>query len=261
MNNVRVYGEPPYKAILIHGGPGARGEMKPLARDLSRSMGIIEPLQTKTTITELVSELNEIIELYNNDDSVNLIGFSWGAWLSTIFTSIHPNKVRKLIIVGSGPFEESYAQGIMKARFNRMNEADIEVFQGLQQKLLEQDIQKDEIFKQMAQLISKVDSYDPFYMDQDDPIEVNFDAYNQIWKEASSLRKSGELIKLTYNISCPVVAIHGEFDPHPYVGVIEPLSRTIKSFKYTILEKCGHKPWVERYAREKFIRLLMEELL
>lgn len=260
MNNPRLYGKQPYQTILIHGGPGALGEMEPLAKDLSQSMGVIEPFQTKTTITELVTELYETIELYSNDP-VNLVGFSWGAWLSTIFASIHPDKVKKLILVGSGPFDEPYSQEIMKSRFQRMNENEIKAFHELQQKLLEQDINKDDILKQIGILISKVDSYDPIDTNQDERTEVKFSYYDQIWREASSLRKSGELLELTRKVSCPVVAIHGQFDPHPIAGVIEPLSKTITTFKYKILDKCGHKPWVERYAREEFFKILTEELM
>jgi hypothetical protein len=32
MNNPRKYGSKPYKVAVIHGGPGAPGEMAPLGR-------------------------------------------------------------------------------------------------------------------------------------------------------------------------------------------------------------------------------------
>jgi hypothetical protein len=56
------------------------------------------------------------------------------------------------------------------------------------------------------------------------------------------------------------VAIHGNYDPHPYAGVKEPLSQVLRDFKFILLQKCGHKPWIEKAAKEEFYRILMEEV-
>ncbi len=50
MKNLRKYGKAPFKVAVIHGGPGAPGEMAPVARELSSVSGVLEPLQTATTI-------------------------------------------------------------------------------------------------------------------------------------------------------------------------------------------------------------------
>lgn len=70
-----------------------------------------------------------------------------------------------------------------------------------------------------------------------------------------------ELLELGRRIVCPVTAIHGDWDPHPYKGVSEPLQETLKSFRFILLESCGHKPWIERREREKFFSVLEEEIL
>ena len=54
------------------------------------------------------------------------------------------------------------------------------------------------------------------------------------------------------NIKCPVIAIHGDYDPHPYEGVKKPLARVINDFNFILLEKCGHTPWKEKEVRKKF---------
>ncbi len=46
MTNIRKYGNPPFSVAVIHGGPGAPGEMAPVARELSSRWGVLEPLQT-----------------------------------------------------------------------------------------------------------------------------------------------------------------------------------------------------------------------
>ena len=61
-------------------------------------------------------------------------------------------------------------------------------------------------------------------------------------------------------IKCPVTAIHGDYDPHLADGVRIPLSRVLKDFKFILLEKCGHEPWIEKYAKDKFFNVLREEI-
>ena len=57
-----------------------------------------------------------------------------------------------------------------------------------------------------------------------------------------------------------MVAIHGDYDPHPWSGVTEPLTRVLKDFRFILLENCGHYPWYERAAREQFFSILKKEV-
>ena len=57
MMKLRTYGRPPFGVAVIHGGPGARGEMAPVARELAPDGGVLEPLQTKTTLQGQIEEL------------------------------------------------------------------------------------------------------------------------------------------------------------------------------------------------------------
>ncbi len=121
MINIRKYGKTPYRVAVIHGGPGAPGEMAPIARELSQIFGVLEPLQTKTTLNEQLEEI-KIVLSDNSNFPLTLIGFSWGAILSFIFTSKNPEYIKKLILVSSGVFEEKYAVDIMKTRLRRLSE-------------------------------------------------------------------------------------------------------------------------------------------
>ena len=89
---------------------------------------------------------------------------------------------------------------------------------------------------------------------------VRFDVYRSVWSEAESLRSSGRLLELGKRIRCPVVAIHGDYDPHPYQGVKKPLEEILTDFHFILLENCGHTPWIERGARETFFDVLKKEL-
>jgi pimeloyl-ACP methyl ester carboxylesterase len=259
MKNPRTYGTPPYTVAVIHGGPGVSGEMAPVAREISRSYGVSEPLQTERTLTGQVTELKNVLAGQGNLPVI-LIGHSWGAMLSFIVTAKNPAMVKKLILVSSGVFDDSYAAGIMSTRLDRLSHKDTIVIDTLVTKLNDPTSRdKNRIFAEFGKLIGKADSCDPLFHTSED-IEYNYDIHTKVWAEAQALRKSGALIALGTLIYCPVVAIHGDYDPHPADGVKNPLSRVIKNFRFILLKKCGHRPWLERSARAGFYEIINEEL-
>jgi pimeloyl-ACP methyl ester carboxylesterase len=259
MENLRKYGNPPFTAAVIHGGPGAPGEMAPVARELSISRGVLEPLQTKATLEGQVDELRDILKEHGTLP-VTLIGFSWGAMLSFIFTARNPQFVKKLILIGSGPYEEKYAANIMSTRISRLVKEDWENFLFLNEILNDPSAKnRNEALCSFGKLMSKVDAYDPI-PDEEELLECICEIFKGVWEEASELRTSGKLLQMGTKIKCSVVAIHGDYDPHPFEGVKEPLSRVLKDFRFILLEKCGHKPWVERQAKARFYDLLKDEI-
>jgi len=260
MKNLRKYGKPPFGIAVIHGGPGAAGEMELVARELASNWGVLEPLQTKDSIKGQVEELKTVLE-ENGNLPVVLIGFSWGAWLSFIFAANYPAFLRKLILVGSGPFEEKYAVGIQKTRLDRLSHKDRKEAESLIKILNEPAIEdKTKAFRRLGELFSRADAYDPVTQ-KSESINLRVDIFHSVWKEAEALRRSGMLLKLGKNIKCPVVAIYGDYDPHPAEGVKKPLSSVLNDFRFILLRDCGHMPWIERKAREEFFRILGEELV
>jgi pimeloyl-ACP methyl ester carboxylesterase len=260
MVNLRKYGREPFRVAVIHGGPGAPGEMAPVAREMSSIMGVLEPLQTATTIAGQVREMKAVLEKHAALPVI-LVGFSWGALLSFIFTARHPSLVKKLILIGSAPYEEKYARNIAQTRMSRLSEEERAEALSLMKNLNDPSVaDKNTPLARLGKLLSKVDSYDPLPTD-DETLECRHDVFQGVWEQASELRSSGKLLELGKKIKCPVVAIHGDYDPHPAAGVRDPLSRTLKDFRFIMLEKCGHRPWIERSARDRFYSILKQELV
>lgn len=259
MNNLRTYGTPPFNFAVIHGGPGAQGEMAPVARELSFLGGVLEPLQTAVTLESQVRELRCILE-ENGTLPITLIGFSWGAMLSFIFTARFPQLVKKLVLIGSGPFEEKYTADIMRTRLNRLGKDYLENYRRLTEALDNSTAEKrDEILCSFGKLMSKADAYDPLPQ-KEELLDCRYEVFKGVWEEASDFRHSGKLLRLGKEIRCEVVAIHGDYDPHPYEGVLEPLSRSLQDFRFILLEKCGHKPWIEKEAKDRFYEVLKQEI-
>jgi pimeloyl-ACP methyl ester carboxylesterase len=259
MKNLRKYGNSPLKMAVIHGGPGAPGEMAPVARELSSVGGVLEPLQTAATIEGQIGELKEVCQK-KGDLPVTLIGWSWGAWLSFIFAAQYSAFVKKLILIGSGPYEDKYALNIMETRLRRLSQEEKAEAISLMDMLNNPSVgNKNTLLARLGKLISKADSYDPL-PHRSEILECQYDIFQGVWGQAVKLRSSGKLLEFGMNIKCPVIAIHGDYDPHPYEGIKQPLSRILKDFRFILLENCGHQPWIERSAKVRFYNILKSEL-
>ena len=259
MRNLRKYGKAPFSIAVVHGGPGAAREMALVARELSSGWGIMEPIQTAASLEGQVEELKTVLE-NNGHLPVTLAGFSWGAWLSFIVAAHYPAIIKKLILVGSGPYEEKYAARIQETRLSRLNEkegAEFESAIGILNDPAAED--KNTALARLGALASKTDAYDP-EMDKPEENDCQADIFQGVWADAVELRSSGQLLELGKDIKCPVVAIHGDYDPHPAEGIQKPLSVILKSFRFILLKNCGHKPWIEHQARDEFFRMLKEEI-
>jgi pimeloyl-ACP methyl ester carboxylesterase len=262
MQRLRTYGKPPYDVAVVHGGPGAGGEMAPVARELAPGWGVLEPIQTATTLEGQVRELRKVLET-DGSPPITLVGHSWGAWLSFIVAARHPALVRKLILVGSGPFEQKYVATLERTRMERLSEAErvalqtaINVLGGAAGE------DRDRALKRLRDLTLKTDFYDPLVGEgvEADAFGLNAELYQGVWHEAAKMRRSGRLLRLADGVRCPVVAIHGDYDPHPAEGVRVPLSARIERFRFLLLRSCGHTPWRERQARDRFFDVLEREL-
>ena len=262
VENPRRHGRPPYRIALLHGGPGAAGEMAPVARRVSRLAGVLEPLQTAESVDGQIAELAACLRAAATLP-VTLVGHSWGAWLGVCLAARHPDLVRKLVLVASGPFTAAYAATILPTRLGRLRPEESREAQALLGSGAALD---DAGLARLGSLFARADAYDPLPSEaaetkaapgpEDGAQGAIFAA---VWPEAAALRASGELLRRAHSLRCPVLAIHGEHDPHPVAGVCEPLAG-LAHFRCLTLPRCGHTPWLERQAREPFFRLLATAL-
>jgi pimeloyl-ACP methyl ester carboxylesterase len=122
----------------------------------------------------------------------------------------------------------------------------------LKERLKESDLKnRDDIFLEYAHLSCKGDDYHvvpDLYPGKGFSAEI----HENVWSEASKMRETGELIELVKQVKCPVLAIHGAYDPHPWKGVDAPLKHILTNFEMVLLPNCGHNPWNEVEARTQF---------
>jgi len=259
MRPVRKWGPGPYPVAVIHGGPGAPGEMAHVARELSAVKSVLEPFQTETSLEGQIQELRSILSEHGQVP-VTLIGFSWGAFLSWIVTARYPALVSKLILVSSAPFEERYAVSITKTRLDRLKPKERAEAQALLGQIEDPSTpDKNALLGRLGCLLAYADAFDPITL-ENEVFQCQYDVFKGVWDEASEQRRNMTLLRMARSITCPVVAIHGDWDPHPAEGVNVPLARELSDFKFVLLKKCGHRPWIERNASETFFDILVKEI-
>ena len=164
-----------------------------------------------------------------------------------------------MILVSCPPFIECSAARLRTRRLARLNDAETAEYIAAAAALGRPATpDSDRLLERLGRLAAKADAYAPIdEVDETGDVRVSGEIYHAVWNEASEMRRSGELLRRAGMVRCPVLAIHGEADSSPAAGVAEPLSGAIEEFRVIVLERCGHTPWLERYAQEEFYRALL----
>src|SRR5258708_8720711 len=108
---VREYGHSGPQVIVLHGGPGAAGNMAGVARGLSDAYRVVDPFQRRRsgdeqlTVARHVADVHEVINFCAADFRPALLGASWGAMLALAYAAAHPSSVGPVILVGCGTFD------------------------------------------------------------------------------------------------------------------------------------------------------------
>lgn len=258
--SVRKYGTAPFRTAVIHGGPGAPGYMAPVARVLAETAGTLEPLQSEDSLDRQIEELAEQLR-YHGDPPMILIGSSWGAVLALFVAAREETLAKKLILIGSAVFDAASSakiESLRIARFNREKRLRYDAILD-EMKAAEND-RRDSLFKEWADMIFDSDVYDPLTRDLE-VIEAREDLNKKVWADFKTLRDKPGFLKQEFSrIKIPVRVIHGDYDPHPIEGIRPFLEECLENVRFYILPRCGHYPWIEKHARERFFEIINAEL-
>jgi pimeloyl-ACP methyl ester carboxylesterase len=254
---VRRYGPLGRTAVVLHGGPGAPGSASELARALADPLHVLEPWQRWSsgiplTVDRHVEDLAAVISEHIPDEKPALAGESWGAMLGLVFASRHPDRVSELALIGCGTFDRRARARLQETLAQRTGPE-------LNAQLADLESRFPDEGERLAQVHRLSD---PLYTycraaDAEDPIE-HFDAKGHVetWDDIVRLQDSGVYPAGFASITCPVLMLHGTYDPHPGPMIRDSLAAHIPQLEYHELEKCGHSPWVEAHAREHFLARL-----
>ena len=259
----RTYGLSGPTVIVLHGGPAAVGSAGPLARGLAGCCRVLEPWQRGSgleplTVAKHVADLNELVTGVLPSKPV-LVGESWGAMLALAYAAVHPDAVRAVVLVGCGTFDEEARAQFVRTRdqrktadmLRRLEQLQAECPDAAKRCMLEHDLTR------------RVYDYEPMQAHAGDESPKPFDmkAHTETWNDMLRLQKECVYPAAFAAITCPVLMLHGDYDPHPGPAIYSSLKRFIPQLEWREIEKCGHSPWNERWARDGFFNTLHEWIM
>jgi pimeloyl-ACP methyl ester carboxylesterase len=237
--------------------------MAPVARRLCDRFRILEPLQRRSgavplTVARHVADLHEVLRVHSPEGPVRLAGYSWGAMLALTYAARHPATVDRVILIGCGTFDVQ-SRRVYQARIQRrMTAAERRRIQALHTQLVgEEDRQRrDALFAQLGGIYERIQSCRLCPAHSQDVLSCDEAGFRQTWADALFLQESGVQPAEFARVKAPVIMIHGSEDPHPGALIHQSLVPLVRDIQFQELRRCGHKPWVEQEAKEKFHELL-----
>lgn len=259
---VREYGPADGPDVLVlHGGPGAPGAVAAVARVLGeRGFHSLEPLQRRAgggsplTVSRHIADLAAVAP-----EQVLVVGHSWGAMLALSYASVHPIRVRAIVLVGCGTYDEASRaayQQRMQENLGPEGRARIAELQA-QLETRRPDAEREAVFAALGQRMTRAQAYDPVSETQDSAsLPVDPVGHGETWADAVRLQAEGIEPARFASIRCPVLLLQGDTDPHPGPTIADSLRPYLPQLEYEELPRCGHEPWRERHARDAFYTTL-----
>jgi pimeloyl-ACP methyl ester carboxylesterase len=258
---VRLHGAAGPEVVVLHGGPGAAGSVTSLARDLSNDFRVLEPLQRRSgdvplTVHGHVEDLAAVAP-----ERSALVGWSWGAMLALSFAAAHPGRVRSLVLVGCGSYDEASRAVFERMMTQRVGGEDQARIEELWQAFdaAAEPAERDACLGELGRAYGKVQSVDLLW--DDDEVDADARGYEETWTDVLRLQREGVEPAAFASIKAPVLMLHGDEDPHPGLMIFDSLRPHIPHIEYVGFEHCGHRPWLERRCREQFLEALRDWLL
>lgn len=243
---------------MLHGGPGAPGSAAALARALADPLHVIEPWQrwsssVPLTVDQHVADLEDVVSRDAGGRKPAIVGESWGAMLALVFASRYPDLVSALVLIGCGTFDERARDRLRRTLEQRTTPE-------MQTRLARLEAEFPDEAERLAQ---RHRVSDPIYTyrrapdtapDASDLVErFDLKGHRETWNDMVRLQASGAYPAGFSSIECPVLMLHGTYDPHPGRMIRDSLHVHVPQIEYHEFEQCGHRPWIEAHARDRFL--------
>ena len=255
--------------IILSGGPGFEVDyMLPVAdafptfrrilleqRGTGRSMP--ETLRAEDMTLSVAIEDLEALRRHLQQERMSLAGHSWGAMLAMAYAAAHPNRVERLILLGSGGPTLEFASWFEDNIRARLWPQDVEA-ERYWTEAEKRGVSADKVALEAARALTPA-----YFFDRAKGL-----AFAATMKEGSlhagpsallfaDLAKSYDVRAGLRQIDRPTLILHGHQDP---MGdkTAEDIHALIKSSTLVYLNKCGHFLWIEqpeafRKAIEEFV--------
>ncbi len=242
--------------MVLHGGPGAPGSAAPVAKGLADDFRVFEPWQraggdTPLSVAVHISDLHQLITSRCGDEKPAFVGVSWGAMLTLAYAAEHPENIGPLVLVGCGTFDKSSREKTVEIRQDRI----VDFIKKHPEYSSDLKLRFDQ---QVMKWHNMTDNYDPEpdRSGRSEAEQFDMKAHTETWNDMLRCQEEGIYPQSFTAIRSPVIMLYGTYDPHPGRMIRDNLKQYIPHLEYHEFEKCGHSPWIEKYARDDFFRVM-----
>jgi len=173
--------------------------------------------------------------------------------LALAYAAAYPTSVASLILVGCGTFDLVARAQLQQTLARRMND---EVREQLDRAA--QLPTQNERLRAAAEAETMLYAYEPLAPPTEDAVDAR--AHRETWADMLRLQAKGLYPEAFAAIKIPVLMVHGTFDPHPGRLIRAGLESYLPQLEYRELGRCGHWPWLEKFASQEFFSLIREWL-
>ncbi len=256
---VREHGKTGPHVVVLHGGPGAQGSAASLAASLAPWARVHEPLMRKAgtlplTMDQHAEDVSRVVP-----DRATYVGHSWGAMLALTYAALYPATVSSVILVGCGSYDEIAREEHARRTRAALGPQGVARVAALERRLSTTTDAgwRDSLLGQLGDAIERAQAVDPIGVTVADTTP-DAAGHDETWADVIRLQREGiEPVRFA-SISCPVLMLHGDKDPHPGMMIRDALQPHIPQLAYIGIHDCGHVPWYERHGREPFFRALRQ---
>lgn len=265
------HGEP---FVVLHGGPGMwHDELYPFFDDLARDRQVIfydqrgngrslmpEITSENFTVDWLVSDVEELRSAWGFD-RINIVGHSWGGLLGMYYTSRHPDRVERLVLVDAAPINTDLLIQSYRALIDRFADGEWERLEAMYES--DAYLAGDPACHNAAMRLSEgatfhVPAARERYFDL-----VAFDSVTA--RNMVAISGPAQVIKQNVTVQddlgkihCPTLIVHGTED---FIVPEAPklAQQLIPDARLTLIPDSGHYPFIEQpEAFTKALRSFIE---
>ncbi len=254
----RIFGEGK-PLLIIGGGPGdVSDRYLSLCKLISdnycciladqRGTGLsIPPVFDSTTISvSLTLDDFELIRENLGYEKWNVLGFSYGGYLASIYANNFPSSVNSLVLLGSSGLNTDTFTYFRDNIISRMSPEDIERMNYWSDSTRLANDPEHAITERIRSMMPGYfyDRKKSYLVSQIiKPGDFNFEMGRLIWNDI--IKHNLDLVELGANYSGRVLILHGRQDPLG-TSIAEIISRYYINSKLVYIEKCGHYSWIEQ---------------
>lgn len=200
------------------------------------------------TVDQHIADLRAAWVDWAGNAPMILVGSSWGAMLAVCTAAAFPNGSAGVVLIGSGTWDLA-SRAEMKRRI--YEQASPVLRELLDRQAAAEPVLRSEVRANLASAYT----FDAI-LPQPTGLEVDEAGNRETWDDMLRLQREGRYPQQLARISCPVLMLHGAYDPHPGEMIRDSMTSFIPHLEFRQWEDCGHYPWIERRAREEFLVVL-----